>query len=116
MWAAAIPGGIEDLAIGLDGSVYLATTDVAVATIGILFVVQQGVLMAFGPDARPVDPPFYFRIEFPWFGYSGYKLMVVRISSHVGMVGERGNWHFGCLPRYGIETDCCGMLAAVARG
>jgi len=48
-----------------------------VATIGILYIIQQLVLITFGPDARPVDTPFYFRIEFPWFGYSGYKLLVI---------------------------------------
>lgn len=48
-----------------------------VATIGILFILQQSALIFFGPDARPVDAPFYFRIDFPWFGYSGYKLFVI---------------------------------------
>jgi branched-chain amino acid transport system permease protein len=48
-----------------------------VATIGVLYVIQQTVLVTFGPDARPVDAPFYFRIQFPWFGYSGYKLLVI---------------------------------------
>jgi branched-chain amino acid transport system permease protein len=48
-----------------------------VATMGLLFLAQQMTLMTFGPDARPVQPPFYFRINFPWFGYSGYKLAVV---------------------------------------
>lgn len=48
-----------------------------VATIGILYILQQSALLTFGPDARPVEPPFYFRVEFPWFGYSGYKLVVV---------------------------------------
>ena len=48
-----------------------------VATIGILYILQQSTLLTFGPDARAVEPPFYFRVEFPWFGYSGYKLMVI---------------------------------------
>lgn len=48
-----------------------------VATMGLLFLAQQVVLMTFGPDAKPVEPPIYFRINFPWFGYSGYKLIVV---------------------------------------
>ena len=48
-----------------------------VATIGILYVIQQTVLITFGADARAVDTPFYFRIQFPWFGYSGYKLLVI---------------------------------------
>ena len=48
-----------------------------VATIGLLYILQQAALSLFGPDARPVPPPFSFRIQLPWFGYSGYKLAVV---------------------------------------
>ncbi|MFO1174186.1 MAG: branched-chain amino acid ABC transporter permease [Paracoccaceae bacterium] len=48
-----------------------------VATIGILYILQQAALSLFGPDARPVAPPFDFRIQLPWFGYSGYKLCVI---------------------------------------
>lgn len=48
-----------------------------VATIGVLYIIQQVVLMTYGPDARPVQPPFDFRINLPWFGYSGYKLFVI---------------------------------------
>jgi branched-chain amino acid transport system permease protein len=48
-----------------------------VATIGLLYIFQQAALSLFGPDARPVAPPFSLRIVFPWFGYSGYKLFVV---------------------------------------
>jgi branched-chain amino acid transport system permease protein len=48
-----------------------------VATIGILYVLQQAALSFFGPDARPVAAPFDFRIQLPWFGYSGYKLCVI---------------------------------------
>ena len=48
-----------------------------VATIGILYIIQQSVLMTFGADAKAVDTPFYFRVQFPWFGYSGYKLLVI---------------------------------------
>ncbi len=52
-----------------------------VATIGLLYIIQQLALSFFGPDARPVEPPFRFRILFPWFGYSGYKLVVVAASA-----------------------------------
>lgn len=48
-----------------------------VATIGMLYIIQQSVLVLFGPDAHAVEPPFYLRIRFPWFGYSGYKLFVI---------------------------------------
>ncbi|WP_347311205.1 branched-chain amino acid ABC transporter permease [Defluviimonas sp. SAOS-178_SWC] len=48
-----------------------------VATIGLLYILQQAALSFFGPDARPVPAPFSFRLQLPWFGYSGYKLAVV---------------------------------------
>jgi len=48
-----------------------------VATIGLLYMVQQAALTMYGPDARPVAAPFEWRIQLPWFGYSGYKLFVV---------------------------------------
>jgi len=51
-----------------------------VATIGLLYVLQQAVLITYGPDARPVEAPVYFRVTFPWFGYSGYKLVVIAAS------------------------------------
>ncbi len=37
-----------------------------VATIGLLYIIQQATLMTFGPDARPVEPPFNHRIALPW--------------------------------------------------
>jgi branched-chain amino acid transport system permease protein len=61
-----------------------------VATMGVLFIIQQSVLMLYGPDARPVEPPIYFRIEFPWFGYSGYKLIVVALA--VALIGATWWW------------------------
>ena len=48
-----------------------------VATIGLLYILQQLALTLYGPDARPVEPPIDFRIRFPWFGYSGYKLIII---------------------------------------
>jgi len=51
-----------------------------VATIGLLYILQQLALTFYGPDARPVAAPINFRIQFPWFGYSGYKLVVVGAS------------------------------------
>jgi branched-chain amino acid transport system permease protein len=52
-----------------------------VATIGLLFVIEQATLTFYGPDARPVQPPVDFRVVFPWFGYSGYKFVVMAVSS-----------------------------------
>jgi branched-chain amino acid transport system permease protein len=48
-----------------------------VATIGLLYILQQSALTLFGPTPRPVEAPFVWRIQMPWFGYSGYKLFVV---------------------------------------
>lgn len=48
-----------------------------VATIGLLYIIQQLALTYFGPNARPVEAPFRWRISFPWFGYSGYKIFVI---------------------------------------
>ncbi len=52
-----------------------------VATIGLLYIIQQAVLTLYGPEARPVTPPVYFVLRFPWFGYSGYKLVVAGVSA-----------------------------------
>ena len=52
-----------------------------VATIGLLYIIQQAVLTLYGPDARPVEQPVYFTLSFPWFGYSGYKLVVAAASA-----------------------------------
>ncbi len=52
-----------------------------VATIGLLYILQQAVLTLYGPDARPVPSPLYFTVSFPWFGYSGYKLVVGVLSA-----------------------------------
>jgi branched-chain amino acid transport system permease protein len=51
-----------------------------VATIGMLYIIQQLALTFYGPDARPVAAPFNYRIVLPWFGYSGYKLSIVAAS------------------------------------
>lgn len=47
-----------------------------VATIGILYITQQAALMSYGPEARPVEPPFNERIAIPWFefGENGFEL------------------------------------------
>ncbi len=37
-----------------------------VATIGLLYILQQVTLMTYGPDARPVEPPFNARLALPW--------------------------------------------------
>lgn len=51
-----------------------------VATIGLLYIIQQLALSLYGPEARPVEAPFSYRVLFPWFGYSGYKLAIIAAS------------------------------------
>lgn len=47
-----------------------------VATIGILYIIEQVTLMTYGPDARPVAPPFNTRLALPWFewGDAGFEI------------------------------------------
>ncbi|MDQ6435852.1 branched-chain amino acid ABC transporter permease [Mesorhizobium sp. LHD-90] len=52
-----------------------------VATIGLLYIFQQAALTFYGPEARPVEAPFSYRVLLPWFGYSGYKLAVIAASA-----------------------------------
>jgi branched-chain amino acid transport system permease protein len=52
-----------------------------VATIGLLYIIQQLVLIFYGPDARSVEAPINFRIQLPWFGYSGYKVVVAGVAA-----------------------------------
>ena len=46
-----------------------------VATIGLLYIIQQLTLMTYGPEARPVEAPFNTRIALPWFewGEDGFQ-------------------------------------------
>ncbi|MEM7177338.1 MAG: branched-chain amino acid ABC transporter permease [Pseudomonadota bacterium] len=71
-----------------------------VATIGILYILQQTALMSYGPEARPLVPPFNARIALPWidfgengleiyypwgFGTTTYKLFVIGAAAAVLM-------------------------------
>ena len=69
-----------------------------VATIGLLFVIQQLALTLFGADAKPVAAPFSYRIAFPWFGFSGYKLFVIAAS----LVLLLAAWWVLARTRYGL--------------
>ena len=73
-----------------------------VATIGILYILQQAVLMTYGPEARPVEPPFNSRIALPWFefGETGLQLyypwgqlrrIIVILQGHETGAGNREN-------------------------
>ncbi len=48
-----------------------------VATIGMLYIIQQLTLMTYGPDARPVPPPFNTRLSIPWFEWGDGGLALV---------------------------------------
>ena len=67
-----------------------------VATIGILYIIQQVALMTYGPDARPVEAPFNHRLSIPFFewtdgglsiywpwglGTTSYKITVILASA-----------------------------------
>ncbi|WP_109464129.1 branched-chain amino acid ABC transporter permease [Albibacillus kandeliae] len=56
-----------------------------VATIGLMYIIQQTTLWSFGPNAQAVDAPFYYTLRFPWFGYSTYKFFI--IGAAVVLVG-----------------------------
>lgn len=91
---------------------------VIVATIGIGYILQQGALSLYGPEARSVPAPFSFRIQFPWFGYSGYKLFVIAAAAlvlagvwlllsrtKIGLVMRATQWDRETATAFGIDTD-----------
>ncbi|MWB78975.1 branched-chain amino acid ABC transporter permease [Pseudooceanicola sp. 216_PA32_1] len=47
-----------------------------VATIGLLYVIQQVALMTYGPNAQPVEPPFNQRIALPWLEWGDGGLAI----------------------------------------
>jgi branched-chain amino acid transport system permease protein len=106
-----------------------------VATIGMLYIIQQAALTFYGPEARPVEPPFNYRILLPWFGYSGYKLSIVAASvllmiatwfvltrTKVGLVMRATQYDRETAQAFGIPVDRVyagvfalgAMLAAIA--
>jgi branched-chain amino acid transport system permease protein len=106
-----------------------------VATIGMLYIIQQAVLTLYGPEARPVEAPFSYRILLPWFGYSGYKLSIVAASAlvlfatwfvltrtRVGLVMRATQYDRETAQAFGIAVDRVyagvfalgAMLAAIA--
>lgn len=89
-----------------------------VATIGLLYVLQQLALSAFGPSARPVAAPFEWRLQMPGFGYSGYKLAVVAAAAlvlgaiwlvltrtRIGLVLRATQWDRETARAFGIDVD-----------
>jgi branched-chain amino acid transport system permease protein len=87
-----------------------------VATIGLLYMIQQVTLMTYGPEARPVEAPFNARIELPWFDWfealfgmsqpwgwsiTSYKLFVIGAAGVVlcGVWGMMARTRIGLLMR-----------------
>lgn len=84
-----------------------------VATIGLLYIIQQVTLMSYGPDARPVEPPFNDRLSipfvewadgglalyWPWgLGTTSYKLAVIGAA----IVLLAGIWLMMTRTRFGL--------------
>ena len=84
---------------------------VIVATIGVLYILEQVALMGFGPDAKPVAAPFTLRLQLPWFGYSGYKLFVVVAAALV----LAGVWALMARTRFGLLMRATQVDRATAR-
>jgi branched-chain amino acid transport system permease protein len=82
-----------------------------VATIGLLYMLQQAALTLYGPDARPVPAPFELRLQLPWFGYSGYKLFVVVAAALVLL----GIWALMTHTRAGLVMRATQVDRDVAR-
>ncbi len=87
-----------------------------VATIGLLYIIQQVTLMTFGPEARPVAAPFNTRLALPWFEFAdgglqlywpwglsttSYKLAVIGAAGVVllGVWGMMARTRIGLLMR-----------------
>jgi len=106
-----------------------------VATIGMLYIIQQTVLLTYGPDARPVTAPFYYRLQLPWFGYSAYNLFVIAVAivlllavwyvltrTRIGLIMRATQYDRETAQAFGIPIDrvygfvfaAGAMLAAIA--
>jgi len=106
-----------------------------ISTIGLLYIIQQFVLMTFGPNAQAVDTPFYYTIRFPWFGYSSYKIFIIVAAvvlvlilwrlmkgSRIGLMMRATQYDKDTAQNFGIPVDRVysgvfavgAMLAAIA--
>ncbi|MDR7436022.1 MAG: branched-chain amino acid ABC transporter permease [Armatimonadota bacterium] len=52
-----------------------------VATLGLLYILQQLTLAFYGPEARALTPPLSGTVVLPWFGYSRYKLALAAAAA-----------------------------------
>ncbi|GAB4288652.1 MAG: branched-chain amino acid ABC transporter permease [Roseovarius sp.] len=84
-----------------------------VATIGLLYIIQQLALMTYGPEARPVEAPFNRRLALPWLAWgdggptlyypwglatTSYKLFVILAA----LVVLAGVWAMMARSRLGL--------------
>ena len=104
-----------------------------VATIGLLYIIQQLTLMTYGSNARPVEPPFNQRISIPWFewvdggptlywpwglGTTSYKLAVIGFAiilllgiwvlmtrTRIGLIMRATQLDRDIAQAYGIHVD-----------
>jgi len=104
-----------------------------VATIGLLYIIQQLTLMTYGSNARPVEPPFNQRIAIPWFewvdgglslywpwglGTTSYKLAVIGFAiilllgiwvlmtrTRIGLIMRATQLDRDIAQAYGIHVD-----------
>jgi branched-chain amino acid transport system permease protein len=98
-----------------------------VATIGLLYIIEQVTLMTYGPEARPVVAPFNARIALPWlergtegwaviwpwgFGTTTYKLAV--IGAAMAMVA--GLWLFLARTRAGGDPLLLSFVVVIIGG
>ena len=70
-----------------------------VATIGLLYIIQQVTLMTYGSNARPVEPPLISVLPFP--GLNGQKV-VYPCTGHGGLAQQHINWR-----SLGLQLFCC---------
>ena len=97
-----------------------------VVTIGLLYILQQTALMTYGPDARPVEPPFNARVALPWvewaeggprlywpwgLGTTTYKLAVIAAAAAVLL----GVWLMMTRTRIGLIMRATQLDGEMAR-
>ena len=119
---AVAPAFVAGVAVAVDRLVLkrlgYAPEATIVATIGLLYILQQAALSLYGPDARPVAAPFELRLQLPWFGYSGYKLFVVLAAAgllagvwalmtrtRAGLVMRASQFDRDTATAFGIDVD-----------
>ena len=76
-----------------------------VATIGLLYILQQLTLTFYGPDARAVTAPFSWRVDFPWFGYSGLASWLIINRTKLGLIMRAAQFDRETAQAFGISVD-----------